>query len=48
VFAALVRIVPTEMHVGLTNKESVRDVWDSICKIRVGMDGVKEVNAEWL
>jgi hypothetical protein len=36
------------MHAGLTNKESVRDVWDSICKIHVGMDGVKEVNAEWL
>jgi hypothetical protein len=36
------------MQVGLTNKESPRDAWEVIHKIRIGVDREKEANAERL
>jgi hypothetical protein len=45
---ALLRAVPADMQAGLANKESAREAWDSICKIRIGVDRVKEANAERL
>jgi hypothetical protein len=46
--AALLRAVSTDMQAGLANKESVRDVWESIRMICMGADRVKEANAEQL
>jgi hypothetical protein len=46
--AALLRTVPAEMQAGLTNKEMAHEAWDSIQKIRVGADRVKEANAKRL
>jgi hypothetical protein len=36
------------MQARLANKELARDAWESICRIRVGADRVKEANAERL
>jgi hypothetical protein len=44
--ALLLRAVLADMQAGLANKESVRDAWESIRRIRVGADRVKEANAE--
>jgi hypothetical protein len=46
--AALLRVVPAEMQAGLTNKVSACDAWESIRRICVGADRVKEANAERL
>jgi hypothetical protein len=46
--AALLRVVPADMQAGLANKEPVCEAWESIRKIRIGTDRVKEVNAERL
>jgi hypothetical protein len=46
--AALLRAVPAEMQAGLANKETAREAWESIRRIRIGADRVKEANAEWL
>jgi hypothetical protein len=40
--------MPVEMQVGLTNKETARNAWESIRRIRVGVDRVKEANAKRL
>jgi hypothetical protein len=36
------------MQAGLANKETAREAWESIRRIRIGADRVKEANAEWL
>jgi transposase InsO family protein len=46
--AALLCAVPADMQAGFTNKESAREAWDSICKIRIGVDRVKEANVQRL
>jgi hypothetical protein len=48
VLVALLQVVPAEMQVRLTNKESAHDTWEVIHKIHVGVDRVKEANAERL
>jgi hypothetical protein len=44
----LLHAVLTDMQAGLTNKESVREAWESIHKICISADQVKEANAEHL
>jgi hypothetical protein len=44
--AALLHAVLAEMQAGLTNKELAHNTWESIRRIRVGTDHVKEANAE--
>lgn len=46
--AVLLRAVPPEMQAGLARKESAYDAWESIKDIRVGVEQVKEANAEKL
>jgi hypothetical protein len=46
--AALLRAVPADIQAGLANKETAREAWEVIRKIRVGADRVKEANAERL
>lgn len=46
--AALLRAVPLEMQAGLAVKETAAEAWDAIRTIRVGVDRVKEANAEKL
>jgi hypothetical protein len=48
VLAALLRAVPPEMQAGLACKDSAYDAWEVIKMIRVGVERVKEVNAEKL
>jgi hypothetical protein len=40
--------VPVEMQAGLTNKETAHEAWESIQRIHIGADRVKEANAERL
>lgn len=46
--AALLRAVPLEMQAGLARKASAFEAWESIKDIRVGVERVKEANAERL
>jgi hypothetical protein len=46
--AALLRVVPAEMQAGLANKETAREAWESIRRIHIGADRVKEANVERL
>jgi hypothetical protein len=46
--AALLRAVLAEMQAGVANKESAREAWQAIRRIRVGADRVKEANVERL
>jgi hypothetical protein len=46
--AVLLRAMLVDMEVRLFNKESTRDAWESIRKIHIGADQVKEANAERL
>jgi hypothetical protein len=48
VLAALLHAMPVDMQVGLTIKGMAREAWESIHNIWVGMDRVKEANAEQL
>jgi hypothetical protein len=48
VLAALLRAVPPEMQAGLARKDSAYDAWEAIKTIRVGVERVKEANAEKL
>jgi hypothetical protein len=40
--------MPQEMQAGLAVKQLVYDAWEAIRKILLGIDRVKEANAEWL
>lgn len=46
--AALLRAVPPEMQAGLARKRSAFEAWESIKEIRIGVERVKEANAEAL
>ncbi|XP_062217702.1 uncharacterized protein LOC133917893 [Phragmites australis] len=46
--AALLRAVPPEMQAGLARKDSAYDAWEAVKTIRVGVESVKEANAEKL
>jgi hypothetical protein len=46
--ATLLRAVPPEMQAGLACKDSTYDAWEAIKTIRVGVERVKEANAEKL
>jgi hypothetical protein len=48
VLVVLLHAVPANMQVGLANKESAREAWESIRKICIGTNRVKEANAERL
>jgi hypothetical protein len=45
VLAALLRAVPLEIQAWLVVKEMVKEVWEVIRSIEVGVDKVKEANA---
>jgi hypothetical protein len=44
----LLRAVSSEMQAGLAVKATAREAWEAIRTVRVGVDHVKEVNAERL
>jgi hypothetical protein len=46
--AAILRAVPVEMQAGLSVKETAKEAWEAIRSVRVGVDRVKEANAEKL
>jgi ribosomal protein L15 len=46
--AALLRAVPQDMHTGLATKETAKEAWEAIREVRVGVERVKEANAEQL
>ncbi|WVZ66256.1 hypothetical protein U9M48_015503 [Paspalum notatum var. saurae] len=46
--AALLRAVPQEMQAGLAVKETAKEAWEAIKAVRVGVERVKEANAEKL
>ncbi|WVZ77374.1 hypothetical protein U9M48_025249 [Paspalum notatum var. saurae] len=46
--AALLRVVPREMRAGLAVKETAKEAWEAIKAVRVGVERVKEANAEKL
>jgi hypothetical protein len=48
VLAAILRAVPVEMQAGLAVKETAKKAWEAIRSVRVGVDRVKEANAEKL
>jgi hypothetical protein len=45
---AQLHTVPANMQAGHANKESACEAWESIRKIRISMDRVKEANTEHL
>jgi hypothetical protein len=46
--AALLWVVPPDMQAGLAMKEMAKEAWEVIRSIWVGVDKVKEANAEKL
>jgi hypothetical protein len=46
--AAILHAVPVEMQAGLAVKENAKEAWEAIRSVRVGVDRVKEANAEKL
>ncbi|KAK3121536.1 hypothetical protein QOZ80_8BG0655630 [Eleusine coracana subsp. coracana] len=46
--AALLRAVPQDMQAGLARKASAAEAWEAIHTVRVGVERVKEANAEKL
>jgi hypothetical protein len=46
--AMLLHAVPAEMQAGLAKKETAHEAWESIRRVHVGADHVKEANVERL
>jgi hypothetical protein len=46
--AALLRIIPQEMQAGRAVKDTAHNAWEAIQRVRLGMDRVKDSNAEQL